>query len=56
MKSLAFANYSDVPLTLIGLGLFIAVFSSWVIWVCLHENRVYHEKIAKHILEEGERQ
>ena len=54
MKSLAFANYSDVPLTLIGLGLFMSVFIGSIIWVNLKENKLRYEKIAKNILDEGE--
>lgn len=55
MKSLAFANYTDIPLTLLGLALFMAVFTGSVIWVCLKENRQRHSEIAKSILDEGEK-
>ncbi len=54
MKSVAFANYTDVTLTLIGLGLFVSVFIGSIIWVNLKENRLRYEKIAKNILDEGE--
>ncbi len=54
MKSLAFAHYTDIALTLIGLGLFMIVFIGSIIWVNLKENRRRYEQIAKNILDEGE--
>jgi len=54
MNKLAFANYTDVPLTLIGLGLFIAVFVGSIVWVNLDANRQRYKQLAKNILEEGE--
>lgn len=54
MKAEAFAHYTDVPLTLVGLILFVAVFAGAVIWTGLKENRRKYEKIARHPLEDGE--
>lgn len=54
MKSVAFANYTDVTLTLIGLGLFMSVFIGSIIWVNLKANKLKYEQIAKNILDEGE--
>jgi cbb3-type cytochrome oxidase subunit 3 len=54
VKSFAFANYTDITLTLIGLGLFVGVFIGSIIWVNLKENRRLYDKIAKNILDEGE--
>lgn len=55
MKSDAFLHYSDAPLTLIGLGLFLTVFVGSIIWVNLKENRRRYRKIAEQILDEGDR-
>jgi cbb3-type cytochrome oxidase subunit 3 len=54
MKSAAFANYNDVTLTLIGLGLFLGVFIGSLIWVNLKENRRLYDQISKSILDEGD--
>ena len=54
MKSVAFANYTDITLTLIGLGLFIGVFVGSIIWVNLKENRIKYKQIAQKILDDGE--
>lgn len=54
MKSEAFAHYTDVNLTLIGLGLFLTVFLGSIIWVSLKVNRERYKKIALTILDEGD--
>lgn len=54
MKSAAFTHYTDVNLTLIGLGLFLTVFIGSVIWVNLKVNRERYKKIALTVLDEGE--
>ena len=54
MKSVAFANYTDITLTLIGLGLFIGVFVGSIIWVNLKENRIKYKQIAQKIHDDGE--
>ncbi len=54
MKAEAFAHYTDVPITLIGLMLFVGVFLGAVIWTGLKENRRKYEQIAQHPLSDGE--
>lgn len=54
MKSAAFAHYSDVPLTLLGLILFVTVFVGVVWWTGLKANQRKYEQISKDILQEGE--
>lgn len=54
MKSAAFLNYTDIPITLIGLGLFIAVFVGSIIWVNIKSNSLRYRKIAEQIFDEGE--
>lgn len=56
MKSAAFIHYTDIPLSLIGLGLFLTVFIGSIIWVNLKENRRRYRKIAAQILDEGDAQ
>lgn len=47
MKSEAFVHYQDVPLTLIGLALFMAIFVGSVIWTGLRANRSKYLKMAE---------
>lgn len=54
MKSLAFAHYTDISLTLVGLSLFVAVFAGVVVWTSLKENRRRYEDIARFPLNDGE--
>lgn len=54
MKAQAFAHYTDVPLTLIGLVLFIAVFLGAVIWTGLRTNRRKYQTIERQPLNDGE--
>ncbi|MBX2994946.1 MAG: cbb3-type cytochrome c oxidase subunit 3 [Bdellovibrionaceae bacterium] len=54
MKSAAFAHYSDVPITLLGLILFVTVFMGVVWWTGLQANRRKYDVISKQILKDGE--
>lgn len=50
-----FANYTDTTLSLIGFGLFGAVFIGSVIWTNIPANRKAYDVIASKILkDEGE--
>jgi hypothetical protein len=50
----AFAAYNDTTLTLIGLGLFVAVFIGSIIWVSLKENKKRYAILAERLLQDGE--
>lgn len=54
MKAEAFAHYSDVAMTLLGLVLFVAVFTGAVIWTGLKANKKKYEKIARQPLNDGD--
>lgn len=54
MKAEAFAHYTDIPVTLLGLILFVTVFLGAVIWTGLKENQEKYKKIARHPLSDGE--
>lgn len=49
-----FAHYTDTTLSLIGFGLFAAVFVGSLIWTNLKANRAIYEDIANKILIDGE--
>lgn len=47
MKSAAFANYHDVNMTLIGLGLFMAIFIGSIVWTGLRANRRIYDRLSQ---------
>lgn len=49
-----FTHYSDVPLSLLGFGLFFAVFIGSLLWTAHPENKKIYKHIANHILKDGE--
>lgn len=46
MKSAAFTHYDDIYLTVIGLGLFLAVFVGVIVWTGLRANRAKYLRMA----------
>lgn len=54
MKSNAFAYYSDVPLTLLGLGLFLGVFLGVLWWTGLKMNQKKYQHLSTELLKDGE--
>ena len=49
-----FTHYTDAALSLVGFGLFAAVFFGSLIWTGLTANKKSYETIASEILKDGE--
>ena len=50
----AFAHYTDAPMTVLGLCLFMAVFVGSIIWTGLKVNKEKYKKIAQQPLNDGD--